>query len=876
MTVYVGLKKQVPTWDTPQQLSMKQGQYLNKTLLAHSEVQFDITDYILTGGELPTGLAFDRSTQNLYGFAFADPQPVWETPSGELALTYDGDSLSLTVTARKNSGIGLYAETDATDPNFSKVSLLMHFDEQYGKVYLDTRGNTYTLKGNATLADSPSKWGSAVQFNGSTAYVEVAYNSNVVLTTGDFTIEYWEYRTDAKDTACAIDRPYTNGYSQYLLGYSSSGKLYAYMTSTFTSWDVANAKLMGDIVINQWIHYAVTRQGNTFRTFQNGTLISTWTSTASLAETGGALNIGYRSSSFFKGAIDDVRITKGLARYTENFTIPTSRFPDKAKNSKTAIYLPFALTGDNGQILDKTGKTLTLNGDVTLSPDRSVSGDGSGLFDGNGWLSVPYSEDFNISGEDFTLEFTAFPTDDKTATTFSQTFSIGNMSPLTVTMENGRWRLYSSSGTTWDVIPGLDMGAVEPNNWQELAVTRSGNNWYTFKNGSLTNTIARPNTISPALSDGTNSSLTPFGFGSPTWVSQSTIGTYPNNVNFSVNVSATGAMSYHLKDCVLPSGLSFNNGTLSGKVPSSADPVTHQFTVRAINAYGGYSDRTFSITFTNSAPVWSGTNTATYLIGPEYTFNLVASDANSDPFTFSQVGGSLPDGMSLVGSTIKGYPGTLGTFTATIRATDIHGAYADRNITITIARNYTSGRQIQQLGGQSGFYSIRPDGSATDCYLYCDQSIWGGGYTRVARFVCNSIGSAVGTTTIDDNTNGYLPNSMWALFRDQAQYKDCIFQYIVGGVSYWAKCSFNLGVWQKTYDSLMPTLGPSSWYYWNYSDPGRNGVDMDYSFISYSNERGISVYNYGEGQRYYWNGSNWNPGLYNVGGGSGVMQIWVR
>jgi hypothetical protein len=78
-----------------------------------------------------------------------------------------------------------------------------------------------------------------------------------------------------------------------------------------------------------WYHLAITRSGSTWRLFVNGTQEASTTSTAAAdAGTSYSLSVGWSKSSTenYAGYIDDLRITRGYARYTANFTAPTAAF----------------------------------------------------------------------------------------------------------------------------------------------------------------------------------------------------------------------------------------------------------------------------------------------------------------------------------------------------------------------------------------------------------------------------------------------------------------------------------------------------------------------------------------------------------------------
>ena len=95
-------------------------------------------------------------------------------------------------------------------------------------------------------------------------------------------------------------------------------------TSTITS--------SGAITTNAWNHIAVIREGtgsNETKIYINGTNDGTGTVSTDFNQTE-IMYIGANRAAGdpMKGYIDDVRITKGVARYTSAFTPPTAAFPD--------------------------------------------------------------------------------------------------------------------------------------------------------------------------------------------------------------------------------------------------------------------------------------------------------------------------------------------------------------------------------------------------------------------------------------------------------------------------------------------------------------------------------------------------------------------
>jgi hypothetical protein len=82
-----------------------------------------------------------------------------------------------------------------------------------------------------------------------------------------------------------------------------------------------------------WYHIAVCKSGSSTKMFVNGTQAgSTYTDTNNYVAGVNRPRIGSGgdvAGNYFSGYIDDLRITKGYARYTASFTPPTSAFPNQ-------------------------------------------------------------------------------------------------------------------------------------------------------------------------------------------------------------------------------------------------------------------------------------------------------------------------------------------------------------------------------------------------------------------------------------------------------------------------------------------------------------------------------------------------------------------
>lgn len=222
------------------------------------------------------------------------------------------------------------------DPYYSKVSLLLHGDGANGSTTITDNSpspKTVTAFGSAQISTAQSKFGGAsIAFDGSGDNLNASASTDFALGTSAFTVELWAYRlTGAPSNATFLQLSNGTDTLSPIFGFASGSSLQIYISSTGSSWDIASGQSLGTVQVNTWVHYALTRDGSTFRAFENGVVQSTWTSTASIYQAANAVCVGLAQNSaieFYKGYIDDLRITKGVARYTSNFTPSSAPFPD--------------------------------------------------------------------------------------------------------------------------------------------------------------------------------------------------------------------------------------------------------------------------------------------------------------------------------------------------------------------------------------------------------------------------------------------------------------------------------------------------------------------------------------------------------------------
>lgn len=217
----------------------------------------------------------------------------------------------------------------AGDADADKVSLLLHMDGAEGSVaFTDSSPSpkALTVYGGAKISTAKSKFGGAsAYFDGAGGYLAVANPSDFAFGTQDFTIEWWSFRTATKADALI--------FSTSVDGAANGGYWIDFEGNDLTMYGPALTPIIraGGVgtADGVWNHWAVTRSGTTVRAFKNGGLLATASNATSLiatnARVGGTETFG-GYDGWHNGYIDELRITKGVARYTGNYTPATEPF----------------------------------------------------------------------------------------------------------------------------------------------------------------------------------------------------------------------------------------------------------------------------------------------------------------------------------------------------------------------------------------------------------------------------------------------------------------------------------------------------------------------------------------------------------------------
>jgi hypothetical protein len=221
-----------------------------------------------------------------------------------------------------------------TDPFFANVSLSLHGDGANGSTTIidsSPSPKTVTAVGNAQISTAQSRFGGAsIAFDGNGDYLTTNTSVDFGFGTDSVTAELWVRFNALSGTQILVDGREGVANRTGIVIYTSSSSLFVARD------DKTNIFSSGvPVVANAWHHVAYARSGSSNYLFTDGVLRQTATDLTDFGPTRflwvGRNPAGVTSSQlnqYLNGYIDDLRITKSVARYTANFTPPTAPFPD--------------------------------------------------------------------------------------------------------------------------------------------------------------------------------------------------------------------------------------------------------------------------------------------------------------------------------------------------------------------------------------------------------------------------------------------------------------------------------------------------------------------------------------------------------------------
>jgi hypothetical protein len=393
-----------------------------------------------------------------------------------------------------------------------------------GNVYISP--TTTNLEPDISLVSPFTGGGYSYNFNGTSDYLTISGDNSWAFGTGAFTIEWFQYQTDNNDFprifATATDS----------IGCSiESGTLYPWLNGDYPiSVDVND--ITPDDYKNKWIHFAIVRDSNgTLNVYKDGNSLGSGSDTTNITNNISTLFIGVQNNTttantWFGGYLTNIRIVKGLAVYTGNFTVPTSALTLTASanpyGGSNTVAIPsgftkLLLTGppppsielDPGNVASYSGSGTTI---TSIGTSSGVSGTlsnvsynaGSGgylTFAGTGTSHINFST-FNF-GTAFTLIAWVRPIDQANINTLFANTSANQQTPgfklgwnywVSTMNDNSKAMWYEGGNGTTGSSSISPIGTLTVGTWQQVAyVLNQANPEIDFyKNGTLLTSSGTP------------------------------------------------------------------------------------------------------------------------------------------------------------------------------------------------------------------------------------------------------------------------------------------------------------------------------------------------------------------------------------------------
>ena len=470
----------------------RENKFYTVTTANGSVYQFDITS-----GDNPS-LSFIRGATYRFDYSSHTGHPVLfssTNPDSSTTAYTDGTStasnvISFTVPHNAPDTLYYYCQNHPTGMN---GSISVTTDETKADLYawknvlalplvgskddvsnqLNSLSATKVTASTNAVASSASSnfYGGSWYFDGSGDYLDVTESNNCFdFGTGDFTIELWAYLNNSCDLIGTANNSTYLGSSKsgWIIRRFDSGIKFGYQSNS--SW-VFETTFGAEGSRDKWNHIAITREGNQLRCFSNGIQQgSSVTNSTDFISTEGYCRIGggYGSTSLLvNGYIQDVRIFKGVAKYTSNFVVPATS-PD---------------------ILPDTPSGVATKSKLKKITDGAVSFDGSGDS-----LQVIDSSDLAFGTGEFTVEMFFYAnTVSGNDVLYDSRAATGNPTDGFSIVRNGdQLRTYTSGA--YQITPSTFR--VGTKRWYHLAITRESTTQKMYIDGELVGSATVSNDFS--------------------------------------------------------------------------------------------------------------------------------------------------------------------------------------------------------------------------------------------------------------------------------------------------------------------------------------------------------------------------------------------
>ena len=328
-----------------------------------------------------------------------------------------------------------------------------------------TLTNTGSIGSNVSYFNFYGRSGNANLENAANQKIDISPSDDFNMGTGDFTVECWIYpkSTSAADGSLFVLQTLTGGEKYFAFNFDPGGEFNIYLNTGSAGWSPTTPENL--IEYTKWNHVALVKHSNVVKLYVNGLAIGSYNHSGDVgfsASTTTICRIGGGGSGALNLYMQDMRVYKGVAKYTDTFTC----------GSVDSMIIPDS----------PSGTAVTRKFQPAIGSSSGMSNDGRPM-------TLASSSDLYLDG-DFTIEFYIYLN------------SIGtdsgiNPSPITFPDNSGRGQVYINASNKFYALwwPSSDI-VKTPNNsaqigkWQHVAVSRSGSTCRIFLDGELHQTAS--------------------------------------------------------------------------------------------------------------------------------------------------------------------------------------------------------------------------------------------------------------------------------------------------------------------------------------------------------------------------------------------------
>lgn len=236
--------------------------------------------------------------------------------------------------------------------------------------------STANAPSHPIISATESKWYDGAAYFDGGDYIGISSSSDFNLGTGNYTIEGWIYPANADTNNKTIFSTNWGAGGSILITYDhTTNKGFDLFDYTHSSGSplLSTSGAYGD---NIWYHIAVVRSSGTSRIYINGIQAASATQNSNLTRDVFVIGAVYTSGGeSWNGYMQDIKIYKGFAKYTANFTPPQ---PICGFTTDLAIQSGFTTTSATGALLSSvvglgSTSTLVFGADQTYSGITSIT-----------------------------------------------------------------------------------------------------------------------------------------------------------------------------------------------------------------------------------------------------------------------------------------------------------------------------------------------------------------------------------------------------------------------------------------------------------------------------------------------------------------------